>query len=411
MRRLVPPEQADPGGVLKWLRTWAGGRVRQTDDGKEVFYIQKRIGNGVRRNIALDVLTEKEAEVELRLFERDPLGYKTKRQAVADRVLKGSGGVRLDPDTLEEFIKFCDRRVEKGDLTAEYVSGVLRCYLRKWTKDLGGKDLASLNLDDLQKVLKKYKGVAEHKRVVALKAFTAWAREEKEAPKLLRSQDPTTDLKTPPIVPEKSMRAKGYAIKLVEQMYERIPNQRVRDVILLRAKLGMHDSEIRRIALGQVALRRVADPSGIEGTIAFQHLKKGKPHVVSCDASTFAAAERMVAGKAVVERKTVARNLKTAAERMVEDGAVKKEPVVHPNELRHSFATWATTVGEEVWPLNQKGVDLTKVAEAMGHLGKRTTSFFYVGDRVPMMIRLPITLSHPEDPVALVQREKGKQAG
>jgi integrase len=407
-----------PGDAMIWLRTWAGGRVRQTDDGRIVFYIQKRIGNGVRRNIALDLGDEQDpkklerlAEVELALFLRDPIGYKTRRQSVAERVIKGSGGVRLDPDTLEKFIAFCDKRVEKGDLTPEYVSGVLRCYLSKWTKDLGGKDFAELTLDDLQKVLRKYKGVAEHKRVVALKAFTAWAREEKESPKLLRSQDPTTDLKTPPIVPEKSMRAKGYPIKLVEQVYSRLPNQRVRDVLLLRAKLGMHDSEIRRIAHGQVALRKVSDPSGIEGTIAFQHLKKGKPHVVSCDAQTFAAAERIVAGKAVVERKTVSRNIRTAVKKMVEDELVKKEPVIHPSELRHSFATWATTVGEEVWPTNQKGVDLAKVAENMGHLGKRTTSFFYVGDRVPMMIRLPIRLNHPEDPVPLAKKEQEKQVG
>lgn len=204
------------------------------------------------------------------------------------------------------------------------------------------------------------------------------------------------------------MRAKGYPIKLVEQVYARVANQRVRDVLLLRATLGMHDTEIRRLSQGKAALRRVSDPGGIEGTIAFQHLKKGKPHVVSCDARTFAAAERLLAGRAVVERKTVSKAIKAAAAALAKGmpQTYKTPPVVHPSELRHSFATWATTVGEEVWPANQRGVDLAKVAENMGHLGKRTTSFFYVGDRVPMMIRLPIKLHHPEDPVPMVQRHE-----
>jgi hypothetical protein len=39
------------------------------------------------------------------------------------------------------------------------------------------------------------------------------------------------------------------------------------------------------------------------------------------------------------------------------------------------------------------------VAAVLGHTNVRTTRLHYDGTKVPPMVRVPITLVHPEDPV------------
>jgi integrase len=393
---------------------WVGGRYREVD-GRRVWYIRKRVGGGARVEFALDVSTEQDALVELALFRRDPAGYQTSKRRAAAAQREATGEVRLDGPTIGAFVEHCFARVRKGDLTGDYVRQTLAPYLAAWGRALRARDLRQVTLEDLQAALRGWK-TAQHKRVVALKAFTSWAREEKPAPKLRRQDDPTIDLKTPAIIPAKSVEAKGYPMVTVERVYAELISQAARDMLCLRAKLGLHDSEIARIASGKGALRKVSDSSGIEGVIVFSHLKKGKGHAVSCDAQAFAAAERLQARGRAVSRSAMKTMVGRVAIRLHGCGGVttkrlngKGQPVwetapcpgcdpLQPNELRHSFATWATTVGEEVQAQNQRGVDLAKVAEHMGHLSKRTTAVFYVGDRIPMMIRLPLRLEHPNDP-------------
>jgi integrase len=373
---------------VKWIGPWPGGRVRQLDDGSLRWYLIRRLGSGVRRSIALDVKTQDEAMAELALFNRDPGGYKTRTREAGERAAREGTGARLDADTLDEFLMHCDARVKRGDLSEQYVKQILAPYLGHWVKALGGRDLRSVTLLDLKRHLKRWT-TAEHKRVVALKAFTAWMRSEDRLP---RQDDPTLDLKTPPVIPEKSIRAKGYPMPLVERVYSHLEPQVARDVFLMRAKTGMHDTEIDRLARGQGILRPVVDPE-IAAVIAFPHLKKGKAHSISVDAQTLAAAERLQAHGRGLTRMVLKRAVDKAC-------AAAKVPELHPGQLRHSFATWATTVGREVHPANQRGVDLTKVAERMGHLGKRTTALYYVdlSVTVPMMVSIPIRLEHPADP-------------
>lgn len=407
-----------------WLRTWAGGRVRAAVGGGERFYIQRRLGDGVRVSIALDVASEAEANAEFALWSRDPAGYTTRKQHAVGVAMKGPG-VRVDPTTCKEFMNHAWARHARGELTSEYIKQTYAPYLGAWSRAIGGKPLRKVSLDELKGWLKRWE-TATHARVVALKAFTAWAREEKDAPKLHRSEDPTVDLKTPAVVPERNKRAKGYPVPFVEDLYASLPSQVARDTIRLRACAnGVHGTEIGRIARGQADLRRVSDPSGIEGVIVFDHLKKGRPHAVSVDGATFAAALRMQARGSPLSRRAMKQAIDRASirkhgcggittvrknkrgEKVWETKPCPKCTRVRPGELRHSFATWAVTIGEEVRPAKQSGVDLAKVSEAMGHLGKRTTSYFYVGDRVPNMIRIPISLEHPEDPVSVTA---GKQA-
>lgn len=381
---------------------WLGGRVRLAR-GEKVFVIERRI-NGKRRAVAL-TMSEKEAEAELALFDRDPENYRSRKETAKEAPHRA--GVRLDQVTLGEFQEACDARVKKGDLTDQYVKQSLVPYLGEWAKVLGARDLRRVSLSELKGHLKRWK-TAEHKRVVALKAFTSWLREED---KLRRADDPTLDLKTPEIRPAKSARAKGYPIVLVQRLYAELISQLARDTVCLRVKTGMHDTEIDRIAQGGGVLRRIDDSSGIVGIVVFPHLKKGRMHVLSLDAQAFAAAERLQARGEGVKRSPLKLMIDRACERMeilekVPKGKKRPPSPIQPGELRHSFATWSATVGVEVHPVNQKGVDLAKIAEVMGHLGKRTTSVFYVGDRVPMMIQVPVKLFHPEDPLPLVKKSE-----
>ena len=74
--------------------------------------------------------------------------------------------------------------------------------------------------------------------------------------------------------------------------------QAVRDVLVLRAKYGMHGTEIDRLASGEGELTPVAKQRQIFGTLKFQH-KTGRVHVLSVDKQAFAAAKRLQVGPAL----------------------------------------------------------------------------------------------------------------
>jgi integrase len=391
----------------------------------------RRLEFAVASGPAGSAAVERDALSEYALWRTNPEGYQTPKARMVQVQRRGDrAAVRLDESTLEAFTAYCQDLVNRDQMSAGHLDSTLGPYLIAWMRALGFRDLHTLTLDDLQAALRRpdFK-TARHKRIVALKRFTKWAREEKPAPKLRRQDDPTLDLKVPPVVAEKARRRKGYTVKQVEDFYPFVASQAARDMIRLRAfGNGMHDTEIDRLARGKGVLERVNDPSGIAGTITFDQKKKGETHVISLDAAAFAAAERLQARGKALSNTAYHAELKKAAIR--QHGCVGvSQPVVRrkggvdkrtgrdrtgeanskivpcpkcfrmqPNELRHSFATWATTIGEEVKPVGRKGVALDKVAERMGHKSKRTTSGFYVDNHVPDMIRVPVTLTHPEDP-------------
>jgi integrase len=364
----------------KWVGKWGGGRIREAD-GRRVYVIERMAG-GQRYAIKLDADSEAAALAELALFMRNPASYRTREQVKS----VDPGAARLDGPTLEQFLKHAR---EQG-LTPAYVKDILGHYLTDWGAALKGRDLRTVQLRELRAMLAHWKTAKRH-RIVALKSFTTWLREEDRLP---RNEDPTLDLKVPQPKAEQSIRAKGYAMPAVERVYAELPSQVLRDTLCLRAKAGMHDTEIARIAKGEAVLREVRDPSGIFGTITFRHLKAGKVHVVSVDAQTFAAAQRLRERGAPLSRNAAKIMLDRAARRL---GTAP----IHPGELRHSFATWARGTGKIVRPTDG-GVPLAEVAAVMGHMNVRTTKVFYDGNEVPPMIELPLRLVHPEDAVALI---------
>lgn len=365
-----------------WLRSWAGGRVRDVN-GREVFVIEKRIG-GRRFVITLDSTSEDAALAELALFMRSPLTYRTKK----DDVRMAPVGACIDKATLQAFAEYCE---QKG-LSEGHRKHVLKPYLTAWGTALRDRDLRTVTLRELNEHLDGWKTARQH-RIVALKSLTGWMRERDL---LRRSDDPTLDLKVPQSVAEKSVRRKGYTMFQVEQVYANVTSQVLRDMMCLRSKTGMHGSEIDRLARGEAELRRVDDPSGIAGTITFRHLKAGKIHVVSVDAQTYSAAQRLRERGSALSRRVAIQQLDRCAKRLsAEEG--RDVPALRLEELRHSFATWGRGQGRLVRP-NEGGVPLEEVAAVMGHFTPRTTSVFYEGNEVPAMIALPLSLMNAGDP-------------
>ncbi|GHG91518.1 hypothetical protein [Comamonas sp. JC664] len=346
--------------------------------------------------LTLGVASEREALAELALFERDPAAYQTKKEAArrkaeADQQTAGDV-VALTPELQGEFIE----SARKEGLSEEYVKHILGNYLAHWGVALAGRDLRGVTLLELKKMLKGWK-TAEHHRIVALKSFTSWLREEG---KLHRSNDPTLDLQVPQAQPEKSVRTKGYTMAEVEAVYAEVSSQLLRDTLCLRAKAAMHDTEIARVARGEALLKEVNDPCGIKGTVTFHH-KRGDDHVVSLDEQAFAAALRLQARKRPLTRAPALLMLKRAASRLREKFETPEEKekirVIEPGEIRHSFSNWASEYGVLVRPTKQ-GLPVEEVAAVMGHRSTKTTRTFYKRVLVPPMIQLPLKLVHPEDP-------------
>lgn len=366
-----------------WVGKWDGGRVRMSR-GRKVWMIERN-----RRVISLNVNSEQDARAELALFQADPAGYRTRAQ----RVLAAPSAAVLDEATLRSFSAHCK---EQG-LSAGYRNHILKRYLDDWAKALRERDLREVTLRELNQLLEGK--TARHHRIVALKSLTSWLR---GTARLKQADDPTMDLRVPTSVAEKSTRAKGYRMAQLEQVYAEVSSQALRDTLCLRAKAGMHDTEIARVASREAVLRLLDDPSGIKGTITFRHLKAGKVHVVSVDTQTFAAAERLAARGTPLSRNAAKVMLDRAAKRLTKDPEKPVEPI-QPGELRHSFATWARSQGRLVRP-TEGGVPLAEVAAVMGHLNPRTTKVFYEGNEVPAMIELPLKLVHQADPASQAPR-------
>lgn len=365
--------------MSRWTGRWAGGRTTVDRHGRTSWHLERQVGK-VRHRIRLDVESEKGALAELALFERDPDAYLNPPEAVA------GDAVLVD----ERAVASLMRSLAKEGRTKKYRHNV-RHYLEKWGEALAGRDFRRVTLAELKAHLAKW-GTAERHRIIALKTLAAHLREQTGA--LLTADDPTLALRVPQARPEKASRQKGWTVEALELVYANVAPQDVRDVLCLRAKSGLHETEVSRIAEGRAVLRAI--PEGeIAGTVRLDH-KSGRIHVQSLDAQAFDAAVRIAALGAPIDNKRQQREIGKALALANKD---RDEPLPRcaPGELRHSFVTWARSLGREVRP-TAAGVPLALVAEAIGHTSTRTTSRFYDGTDVPPMIALPLKLTHPADP-------------
>ena len=179
----------------------------------------------------------------------------------------------------------------------------------------------------------------------------------------------------------------GYCREHVEQFYGAVRSQDVRDVLCLRAKYGMHHTEIERLVL-YGSVQQVRDGE-IAATIDFVHKRK-KLHRLSIDAQALAALRRLQSrGFAPSKDWTLKMCHKTAEQNGM--------PMVFPEELRHSFATWMENGGELIHTAGKKGVSRAQTAALMGHTNADMTAR-YTDSPVPPMAKVNVQLFHPEDP-------------
>ncbi|MET0404309.1 MAG: site-specific integrase [Cystobacter sp.] len=387
------------GNRRVWTGRWKGGRTFNGKDGRPVYVLRKMV-QGQAYTVHLDARSETEAEAELALFLRDPEGYRTRQEA---RQLKQEAAVYVTAETVGRFLE----SMHSAGTTARYVGNV-GFYLATWAEALAGRDLRTVSLQDLLRELARHP-TGRKNRITALKSFASWLREQGA---LSRAEDPTVSRKVPVTRPEKALREKGYSIETTERLYRAISGweytnfnqeatrrttevQCVRDVLCIHAKTGMHGTEIERLARGEGKMTVLEEPGEIAATVTFIH-KSGNVHRQSIDRQTLAAVQRLQArGSTPVDSHI----------RRVVDRACKElgiEPVRF-GEYRHSFVTWASECGQEVRP-KSGGLPLTAIAAVVGHHSASTTKRFYDNVKVPPMIKIPIRLEHPEDPMWLSVR-------
>ena len=414
--------------MSRWTGTWDGGRTYQAKDGQTVFVLRRMV-HGRRFEFVLDgVESEAQAKRELTRFEDDPAAYlpplarreeqrrqvaeteaKKKAEEVAKRRQDEALALYIDENTIGDFLAFIRER------TPKYREDTRR-YLADWGAALAERDLRMVSPREINVILSRWTR-AEQKRIAALKAFCSFLVKKRG---LDPAQDPSRSLTVPAARPEKIIREKGYAMETIERIYAAVADRAVRDVLCLHAKLGLHNSEVHRIATGEGVLTR-AKHEVIAGTIRFVH-KSGKAHTVSVDAQTFAAAERIQAAKEIPSPDRVRWSIGqacAAAGVTIEyrksrrnSGDPKKGkrlPSINISELRHSFVAWSLEHGEAV-TISGKGVPLALVASVLGHSSTVTTKRFYDVSKYPAMIVLPLKLVHPGDP-ATTQVEQVKAAG
>jgi hypothetical protein len=231
--------------------------------------------------ITLDAKSEMEAEAELALFLRDPTRYQTRAEVARAR---DDAAVYLDPETVGRFLEYLKREGR----TERYVGNV-GFYLAAWAEALAGRDLRTVNQQELIQELAQHK-TARKNRIIALKSFTAWLRQVEGV--LPGAEDASLALKVPPARPEKAVREKGYSIAQIERLYRAISGwesakfgwkgtgrvtdvRPVRDVLCLHAKTGMHATEIERLARGEGTVTVLKEQGPIAATIRFVHKSGG----------------------------------------------------------------------------------------------------------------------------------------
>ena len=166
------------------------------------------------------------------------------------------------------------------------------------------------------------------------------------------------------MVPERSVREKGYSAAVLAAVYARLESQDVRDVFLLQCFTGLHTTEVARVArsnaaaVPQAKLVPVEGGGEIAGVLSVWH-KRGSPHRISLSHQAWAAARRLQDLGAAPRQDRLWRNLRTASKRA-------GVPQVRIGEVRHSFVAlaqqgrWATADGSN-------SLSLADVAEVTGH--------------------------------------------
>lgn len=340
-----------------WAGRWKGGRYYLDDQGRQVFFIERR-----RRVVKLDTHDQDLALGELARFLRDPARY--------DR---DTGGVEPEDDapifiTKERLTLY----LESIRHTVEDHRKARRSYLHAWSEL--GLDLRTVDRKALRDGLNTFDG-GHQGRTEALNAFARWLVKEGELDRWV------------PLVSHKDAKAtradrEAYSLEDLRKAYAALTDQPIRDLFHVRAATGLHHTEIDQLPTARlysgplpdrgVGIRTLDDKHEIRGVLQIMH-KSRRHHRQSVDAATLRAALRLREG-GVPGRVAVWKAL---------------EPLV-PSNLRHTFVTLAGEVGTLV-RREAGGVDRGVIARAVGHrAGSTMTADRYDKLQVPPMIKLPL---------------------
>jgi integrase len=342
----------------KYVEKWDGGYVHRQKDGRALFVIQREIG-GRRYHVSTRAHSSTAAHEQLKRFESDPDGYV---EQMRDRK-PADVGVVLTSALVTEFQEWL--RTRERPTAPEYVTHVAR-YLGEWTEDLNGRDLRKVTLAELKDII-RVRGVAKRHRIIVLKSFCSYLREERSL--LDRRTDATLDLKVPQASPEKRRRRKAVDAERVRAVLK-VLAPAYRDCLLLLSHTGWHKSELARFARQPEA--RIAEGRGeVLAVLQVQHKGGETTRTPVSDRKVLEAARRirMRGGLPKDMDKTLKRACESAGVTAFTWGV-----------MRHSVATWAI----------ENGTSPEVVAEFLGHKDKRTTLAFYADVAVPTRgVRLP----------------------
>ncbi len=345
-----------------WAGTWKGGRYYLDDDGRKVFYIERRGGLGRKGQYTIRLTTHDEqlAVGALERFLADPVAFVRPPPEVAGplaEVLITKDRVALYLESIHDTV--ADHRAARES------------YLRNWAEL--GLDLRTVDRKALRVALASFDG-GHRGRTEALNAFARFLVREGD----LSSWNPLVNTREP-----EATRAEreAYSLEDLREAWAKLTAGPIRDLFLLRASTGMHHTELEqlegaRIFKGPlpdkgVGIRQLGGDHEIQGVLQVMH-KSRRRHRQSVDAAGLEAALRLREG---------------VPHRIVVWEAIK--PLV-PSNLRHTFTTLAGEVGELVTHV-AGGVDRSRVAQALGHrAGSTMTADRYEKIQIPPMIKLPL---------------------
>lgn len=343
--------------VPAWAGKWKGGRLYLDEEGRPVFFIERR-----GRSIKLATHDEGLALGELSRFLADPDAY-----VRVEDTPQAVGPVQITTERIRLYLSAI------RDTVADHRAARAK-YLADWSKL--GLDLRTVDRRALRVALADFEG-GHRGRAEALNAFARFLVKEGD----LATWNPLVNTHEP-----KATRAEreAYSLEQIEETYTRITSQRIKDLFALRALTGMHHTELEqltgaRITAGPlpdkgVAIRKLPAGHEIAGVLQVLH-KSGKRHRQSVDAFGLAAALRLRDSR--------------VPSRVVVWEAV--QPLV-PSNLRHTFVTLAGEVGKLI-TYKAPGVDRARIAQVVGHrAGSTMTADRYDKLQVPPMIQLPLTL-------------------
>lgn len=215
---------------------WEGGHIHVQADGRRLYVIEKRRGGkkGKKFHLSTRCYTPSAAYEHWKRFQADPWAYEKEMKEGREP----NEGLHITADLVLEFRQWM---VNRPRPTTRKHAAEMASLMNDWLDDLGAVDLRKLDLGVLKAKLAK-RANQQH-RIIAIKAFCSWLREERHV--LSRRDDATLDLVVPQSTPEKAKRTKAVPLQHVRAALRKLRGP-YRDCLLVMAHLGWHVSELER---------------------------------------------------------------------------------------------------------------------------------------------------------------------